>query len=83
MPVFLPPCMQFVVGFGSYLWPTTPLEQRQALGPYHRFWGLAVWCAGMAAAAVSCLAHTVGLCTPSSGEQQCPAHIEHPPCTLL
>jgi hypothetical protein len=49
----LPPWMQFVVGFGSYLWPTTPLEQRQALGPYHRFWGLAVYAAGMAAAAVS------------------------------
>lgn len=42
---------QFVVGFGSYLWPTTSLEQRQALGPYHRFWGLAVYAAGMAAAA--------------------------------
>jgi hypothetical protein len=43
---------QYLVGFGSYLWPTTPLEQRQALGPYHRFWGLAVYAAGMAAAAV-------------------------------
>ena len=44
---------QYLVGFGSYLWPTTPLEQRQALGSYHRFWGLAVYGAGMAAAAVS------------------------------
>lgn len=46
-------CAQYLVGFGSYLWPTTSLEQRQALGPYHRFWGLAVYAAGMAAAAVS------------------------------
>jgi hypothetical protein len=41
-----------VVGFGSYLWPTIAIEHRVALGPLHRFLGLAVYGTGMAAAAV-------------------------------
>lgn len=40
-------------GFSAYLWPTIALEKRAALGPVHRFWGLATWGTGMAAAAVS------------------------------
>lgn len=43
---------QYVVGFASYLWPTITIEQRVALGPLHRFLGLAVYGTGMAAAAV-------------------------------
>lgn len=67
---------QYLVGFGSYLWPTTPLEQRQALGPYHRFFGLAVYAAGLAAAAVSsgiCSTHKawLKLCQHGSGVSDC------------
>jgi hypothetical protein len=47
--------LQYVVGFASYLWPTIAIEQRVALGPLHRFLGLAVYGTGMAAAAVSWL----------------------------
>ncbi|KAF8070981.1 nitric oxide synthase [Scenedesmus sp. PABB004] len=43
---------QYAVGFVSYLAPTIALERRVALGPLHRFWGLAAWGAGMAAAMV-------------------------------
>jgi hypothetical protein len=86
---------QYVVGFGSYLWPTTTLEQRQALGPYHRFWGLAVYGAGMAAAAVSILiqlahaqfcAHSVR-CDGGSGAARlsaaAPRHCRHYLCIGL
>jgi hypothetical protein len=47
------PPPQYGIGFAAYLWPTISLEQRQALGPLHRFWGLAVYGSGMTAAAVS------------------------------
>ncbi|KAI8469941.1 MAG: cytochrome b561 [Monoraphidium minutum] len=43
--------VQFGVGFISYLYPKTPLEHREALGPIHRFVGQATYCAGLAAAA--------------------------------
>eukprot|EP00775_Hariotina_reticulata_P005615 gene5615-5853_t len=45
---------QFVYGFSAYLWPTIALDRRAALGPVHRFWGLATWGTGMAAAALGC-----------------------------
>lgn len=45
-------CLQFLVGFAAYLWPTIAIERRVALGPLHRFLGLAVYGTGMAAAAV-------------------------------
>jgi hypothetical protein len=45
--------VQFGIGFYSYLWPKASLEQRAALGPYHRFLGLAVWTSSLAAMAVS------------------------------
>lgn len=43
---------QYVIGFVSYLYPQTAIEKRVALGPFHRFYGLAVYCTGMAAAAI-------------------------------
>eukprot|EP00879_Flechtneria_rotunda_P003581 GHRR01003815.1.p1 GENE.GHRR01003815.1~~GHRR01003815.1.p1 ORF type:complete len:293 (+),score=68.89 GHRR01003815.1:1580-2458(+) len=43
---------QYSIGFTSYLWPKISLESRVALGPQHRFQGLAVYITGMAAAAV-------------------------------
>jgi hypothetical protein len=40
------------VGVAVYLWPGGTQEQRQALGPVHRFLGQATYVAGLAAAAV-------------------------------
>jgi hypothetical protein len=58
-----------VVGFASYLWPVIAIEQRVALGPLHRFLGLAVYGTGMAAAAVSAWSSS----SSSSGEWPCMA----------
>ncbi len=44
--------LQFTVGFGSYLYPTISLPGRLALGPVHKFFGKAVWVAGLATIAV-------------------------------
>jgi cytochrome b-561 len=42
---------QFALGCAAYLWPKFSLATRVALGPIHRFLGLATWCLGLAAAA--------------------------------
>ncbi|GLC43932.1 hypothetical protein PLESTB_000211100 [Pleodorina starrii] len=43
--------LQILVGAYSYLWPRLTLSNRLALGPLHRFWGMAAWLAGLGAVA--------------------------------
>lgn len=44
---------QFCIGFCSYLYPKASLSDRLALGPVHRFLGIATWVTGLATCAVS------------------------------
>ncbi|GIL75477.1 hypothetical protein Vretimale_8111 [Volvox reticuliferus] len=43
--------LQVLVGMYSYGWPKLSLSNRMALGPLHRFWGMAAWLAGLGAIA--------------------------------
>ena len=44
--------LQFFIGVAAYMWPTLSLARRKALGPIHRFLGMAIFVSGLATMAV-------------------------------
>ena len=74
---------QLALGLGVYLWPGGTQEQRQALGPVHRFQGQSTYVAGLAAVAVSDHSPQPGRCLWARKQQHPRVHRWQPAGAIL